>query len=180
MKRASVIFNLFALTLLAALSGCGDGGVTEVKGWMDQTRRETRVWIPKLSPPKKFTPFVYDAKAAVDPFSIAKLNVAFAKMQANSGSSLRPDLQRRREWLESFPLDTLKMVGTLSNAGQNAALLQADKAIVQVRVGAYLGQNMGRVTSISEDAIELKEIVQDASGDWVERKTKLELQETKK
>ena len=180
MSARTMMWKLAGATLLAALAGCGDGGVTEVKSWMDQVRRETRVSIPKISPPKKFTPFVYDGKAAVDPFNVAKLNVAFAKQQATSGNSLKPDLLRRREWLESFPLDTLKMVGTLKNAGQNTALLQADKAIIQVRVGNYVGQNMGKVTGITEDAVELKEIVQDASGDWVERKAKLELQETKK
>jgi type IV pilus assembly protein PilP len=180
MSTRIIIMKVGAVTLLASLAGCGDSGVSEVKSWMEQTRRETRISIPKLSPPKKFTPFVYDARAAVDPFSIAKLNVAYAKQQAASGNSLKPDLQRRRELLEGYPLDTLKMVGTLKNAGQNIALLQADKSVIQVRVGNYVGQNMGKVTSITEEAVELKEIVQDASGDWVERKAKLELQETKK
>jgi type IV pilus assembly protein PilP len=169
-----------AIALLSALAGCGDGGVQEVKQWMDEVKKQTKVAIPKLSPPKKFIPFAYTAKSSVDPFSPVKLAVALAKLQTNSTSSLKPDLDRRRDPLESYPLDTLKMVGTLEKPGLSYALLQVDKAVFQVKVGNYIGQNFGMITSITESAVELKEIVQDASGDWVERKAKLELQETKK
>ena len=146
---------------------------------MDGVRQQTRVSIPKLSPPKKFTPFLYLAKNTMDPYNPGKLAIAFAKLQSNS-SGLKPDVERRRESLEAFPLDTLKMVGTLQKPGLNYALIQADKIVFQVKSGNYMGQNFGMVTGITETAVELKEIVQDASGEWVERKAKLELQETKK
>ena len=162
------------------LAGCSDGGVPEVKRWMDQVRRETQVSIPKLSEPKRFTPFTYDGKATIDPYNPGKLTTAFAKLPASAGSAIKPDLDRRREALESFPLDTLKMVGTLEKTGLSYALLQADRAIYQVKVGNYLGQNLGVVTGITETSVEIKEIVQDAAGDWIERQAKLELQETKK
>jgi type IV pilus assembly protein PilP len=74
----------------------------------------------------------------------------------------------------------LKMVGTLQKPGLSYALLQTDKTIFQAKVGNYVGQNFGMITKISDSEVELKEIVQDAAGDWVERKAKLELQETKK
>lgn len=168
------------IALLSGMAGCGDGGLQEVRLWMDDARKATKVAIPKLSEPKKFVPFSYSGKNAVDPFNPSKLAVAFARLQANSNSALKPDLERRRDPLESYPLDTLKMVGTLEKPGLSYALLQVDKAIFQVKVGNYIGQNFGMITSIAESAVELKEIVQDASGDWVERKAKLELQETKK
>ena len=82
--------------------------------------------------------------------------------------------------ITAYPLDTLKMVGTLERPGLSYALLQVDKAVFQVKVGNYIGQNFGMITSITETDVNVKEIVQDASGDWVERKAKLELQETKK
>jgi type IV pilus assembly protein PilP len=169
-----------SLALLSGLAGCGDGGVQEIKQWMDEVKRQTKVSIPKLSEPKKFTPFIYGGKDTIDPFSVGKLAAAFAKLQSNSPNALKPDLDRRREPLESFPLDTVKMVGTLRKPGLSYALLQVDKAIFQAKVGNYVGQNLGMITNITDTAVELKEIVQDASGDWVERKAKLELQEMKK
>ena len=171
--------NAVAVALLIALSGCGDVGVTEIKEWMNDVRAHTKVSIPPLSPPKTFTPFAYAGKGAVDPYNPTKLAVAFAKLQSNS-TGLKPDLDRRREPLENYPIDTLKMVGTLQKPGLSYALIEADRTVYQVKVGNYMGQNFGLVTRISETAVDLKEIVQDASGEWVERKAKLELQETKK
>jgi len=72
------------------------------------------------------------------------------------------------------------MVGTLQKPGLSYALLQVDKAVYQIKVGNYVGQNFGKVTRVSETEVELKEIVQDASGEWTERQAKLELQESKK
>jgi type IV pilus assembly protein PilP len=170
-----------SLVLISLLGGCGDGGITEIKEWMDQTKRETRVSVPKLSPPKKFIPFAYDGKDRPDPFNPNKLAIAFARLQANSGNGLKPDLDRRREPLEAYPLDTLRMVGTLRKPGKVAALIQADKVVSQVTIGNHLGQNLGKVTAITENSVEITELIQDvASGEWVERKAKLELQEAGK
>ena len=162
------------------LAGCGDSGIAEVKSWMADVRRETRAIVPKLSAPKQFIPFTYDKKDAMDPYNPGKLQNALAKTQQRSANSLAPDTERRREALEAYPLDSLKMVGTLQKAGLSYALLQADKIIYHVRVGSYVGQNIGKVMRIDEATVELKEVVQDAAGDWVERTAKLELQETKK
>lgn len=177
--RSNIFGALSGAALIASLGGCGDGGVQEIKEWMNDVRLHTKVSIPQLSPPKTFTPFVYAGKGSVDPYSPTKLAVAFAKLQANS-TGLKPDFERRREPLENYPIDTLKMVGTLQKPGLSYALIEADRTVYQVKTGNYMGQNFGMVTAISETAVELKEIVQDASGEWVERKAKLELQETKK
>lgn len=171
---------LLILPFVLGLNGCSDGGVHEVQAWMDEVKRESRVSVPKLSEPKKFTPFIYTAKNEVDPYNPSKLAVALAKAKASSNSGFKPDLERRREPLESYPLDNLKMVGTLQKAGMSYALLQADKTLFQAKVGNYVGQNLGMITKITETEVDIKEIVQDAAGDWVERKAKLELQETKK
>lgn len=172
------------LTLLVAiplsLAGCGDGGLSDLRQWMDQVQRDTKVRISKLAAPKKFVPFSYGGKDSVDPFNPSKLAAAFARLKPTSADALKPDFERRREPLEGFPLDTVKMVGTLNKPGLNYALLQVDKLVYQVKVGNYIGQNFGMVTGITDSAVEINERVQDAVGDWVERKTKLELQETKK
>lgn len=180
MTNARIRNLVLPVALLSGLAGCGDSGVQEVKQWMVDVKQQTRVSIPKLSAPKKFTPFIYSGKDNVDPYSPNKLAVAFAKLQSKSNNALTPDLERRREPLESFPLDAIKMVGTLEKPGLSYALLQVDKSVFQAKVGNYVGQNLGMITNITDVAVELKEIVQDASGDWVERKATLELQETKK
>jgi type IV pilus assembly protein PilP len=179
MKRPNSI-SYVGITLLAiVLSGCDDGGVQDVSQWMQEVKQQTRVSIKPLSPPKKFTPFAYDAKGREDPYSANKLAIALAKAKKSSGS-IQPNLDRRREALEAYPLDTLHMVGTLSKPGMTYALLQADKSVFQVKVGNYVGQNLGMITKITDTDVEIKEIIQDASGDWVEREAKLELQETQK
>lgn len=175
----------FAATLAAAcvsslLAGCGDGGLDEVKQWMEGVRKQTPVSVKKLPEPKTFTPFAYGGKNQPDPYSPAKLTVALAKQQSNSNSGLKPDLDRRRELLESYPLDTIRMVGTLQRPGLNYALLQVDKTVFHAKVGNYVGENFGMITRITENEVELREIVRDASGEWVERQAKLELQENKK
>ncbi|MEO6352165.1 MAG: pilus assembly protein PilP [Oxalobacteraceae bacterium] len=165
--------------LLVSLGGCGDGDQVEVTQWMDGVKRETKIVVRKIEDPKQFTPFSYAAQDAVDPFNPIKLSVALAKMQAKSNGALKPNFDRRREALEDYPLDAMKMVGTLQKPGLSYALVQVDKAVFQIKVGNYVGQNFGMVTKVTEAAIELKEIVQDASGEWAERQVKLELQESK-
>ena len=180
MTIARAMAKATPLFLLSILSGCGDGGLDEVKNWMQEVRSQTPVAVQKLSEPKKFVPFTYAGKEELDPYNPTKLSVALAKMQANSNSGIKPDLDRRKEPLESYPLDSIKMVGTLEKPGLSYALLQVDKTVFQAKVGNYIGQNFGMITKITDTEVELKEIVRDASGEWTERKAKLELQENNK
>jgi len=91
-----------------------------------------------------------------------------------------PELARRKEPLESFPLDTMSMVGSLLKQGQPVALVKVDNLLYQVRPGNYLGQNYGKITKVGETEVTLREIVQDAGGEWIERTAKLQLQERAK
>lgn len=180
MKIFRAILQATAIASLATLSGCGDGGVQEVKEWMDEVRRQTPVSVQKIAEPKTFTPFAYGGKDEADPFSPVKLSVVLAKMQANSSNPIKPDLDRRKETLENYPLDVIRMVGTLQKPGMSYAILQVDQSVFQVKAGNYIGQNFGMITRITDAEVELKEIVRDAAGEWVERKAKLELQESSK
>jgi len=173
-KRAGVV-----LGLLLSLAGCGGGNEGELRAWMDDTRKTMRPTTQPVPEPKQFTPFSYEAKALIDPFDQQKMILAAARQaqSRSSTSSIRPDLDRRREMLEGFALDQLKMVGTLRQKGDQVALIDASGQTFMVRRGNYLGQNFGLVTKISETEVDLKEIVQDAAGEWIERPTKLELQE---
>jgi type IV pilus assembly protein PilP len=158
------------------LAGCGDSDVKEVHTWMDQVKQETKPHVKPLSEPKDFIPYAYGAKEELDPYSPNKLLNQLAKAAEASPDPNKPDLQRPRELLESFPLDTMQMVGTLQKAGVNYALVQIDRSVYQVRAGQRIGQNFGIVTRVSDDAINIREVVQDAAGEWVERQAKLELQ----
>ncbi len=169
-----------ALALVPAvlmLSACAPD-VTELQVWMDETRANSPVRTTALAEPKRFEPFRYEPRADIDPFSNSKLQVALARLADRTATGLSPDLNRRREPLEAFPLDAVRLVGHLNRASTGpVALVEADKVIFQVRVGNYLGQNFGRVMAITETGVAVKELVQDAAGDWVERATALELQE---
>ena len=164
--------------LLAAvgLTAC-EGDTQELQAWMDQQRREVRASVPPLEPPKKFDPVPYANAGAVDPFSNQKLSVAI-KLEARAPNSVfASELNRRKEPLESFPLDSMTMVGSVTKAGVPFALLRVDNLLYQVKAGDYLGQNYGRVTRITETEVTLREIVQDAVGEWIERPGALSLQE---
>ena len=159
--------------MLAACSAEHD----ELRAWIEQQRREAKPNVPPLQPPKRFDPQPYAAAQAVDPYSTQKLTVALKQEARQPNSLLSAEMNRRKEPLESYPLDSMNMVGSVNKQGQPFALLRVDNLLYQVKVGDYLGQNYGRITRISETDITLREIVQDAAGEWIERPAALQLQE---
>jgi len=172
---------LCAMLLPLGLAACGDSSNQEIQAWMDKTKQETVASIPPLKEPKEFIPFNYDKKDEADPFNPVKLQSALAKMSPGNAHGIKPDLDRRREALESIPLDVIKMVGTITQGGVHYALVEVDgKAVNQVKAGNYIGQNYGLITKVNDDSLEIKEIYLDAGGDWSERVQKIELQEAKK
>jgi len=164
----------------ALLAGCSDSDVAEINSWMSDVKKDTRVSVKPLSEPKTFLPFAYGVREEPDPFDPNKLLAELARAAAASSDNLlRPDMNRRKEFLEGFPIDTMKMVGTLNKGGVSWGLIQIDRAVYQVKAGQRLGQNFGRITGVADSAISIKETVQDAGGEWVERDSKLELQASK-
>ncbi len=162
------------------LSACGDNGLSELHDWMNQVKKEASVRVTPVAEPKVFIPVAYNGKDLIDPFDPSKLLVVFARLKADSDNGLKPDFDRPKEALEGYALDGMKMVGTFDNHKNLQGLVQIGKAVFPVVVGGYIGQNFGRVISINETRIDLVEVVQDASGEWTERKASLELQEAKK
>lgn len=158
------------------LAGCG-GDIEELKQWMEQQRKEVKPTVAPLLPPKKFLPQPYESAAGVDPFSPQKLSVAIKQEAAQPNSLLTAEISRRKEPLEAFPLDSMAMVGSMTRDGKRFALLRVDNLYYNVKAGDYLGQNFGRITKISETDITLREVVQDAAGEWIERTSTLQLQE---
>ena len=164
------------LAIAALLAGCG-ADTDELQRWMEQQRREAKPNVTPLQAPKKFDPHPYTMNAGVEPFSTQKLTVALKQEARQPNSMLSAELNRRKEPLEAFPLDSMSMVGSVSKQGRPYALLKADNLLYQVKVGDYLGQNYGRIQRIGETDIALREIVQDAAGEWIERPATLQLVE---
>ena len=171
-----------SLIMLCALSmwGCGSSGEDELRQWMVNERAQAKPRITPISEPKQFLPQPYVADEGMEPFNVLKLTQALRRESAQVASNaalIAPEMARRKEPLEAFPLDAMAMVGSMNKNGKPTALLTVDKLLYQVQLGNYLGQNYGRITAITETSIQLREIVQDPTGDWIERITSLELQE---
>jgi type IV pilus assembly protein PilP len=162
------------------LSACGLSDEGEIQQWMADQRQAMKPTAQKVEEPKEFAPYAYEPHGQADPFDPQKILMVVARQREERGSAsaIKPDLERRREVLEGFPLDQIRMVGMMRQGGNNVALLETNGATHMVRVGNYAGQNFGLVTRISETEVVLKEIYQDAAGEWVERPQKLELQES--
>jgi type IV pilus assembly protein PilP len=175
MSHRAIFRALLPAAIALALAGCFERDVQEVQLWMKQVESAARVAVPKLREPKQFTPFSYAVKDLPDPFGPTKLQADPARTgKANGG--VKPDTDRRKELLENFPLDVFKMVGSLQKDGINYALLQVDKSVYRVQSGQHIGQNFGLITRVSDSEISIREIVQDAGGEWVVRMAKVELQ----
>lgn len=169
--------TMLPAVLALLLAGCGDSDVREVRTWMDETKAQTKPSVKPLPESKEFVPYAYNQAQAPDPFSADKL--AGPGTLAPQTSAAQPDLNRPREALEAYPLDTMRMVGMMQKGGVSFALVQIERSVYRVRAGQRLGQNFGQVTRVTPAAVEIREMVQDAAGDWVERISKLELQESK-
>lgn len=177
LQTCVVLGCMFSTSLL--LTGCLGSKDTELQQWMVEQKGNTPAKIAPITAPKKFVPQAYTQQAAMEPFNNQKLLQALRKDSSQSAANLAlisPELARRKEALESFPLDTVSMVGTLNKKNTPVALLRVDKLLYQAKVGNYVGQNYGRITKITDAEIVLREIAQDASGEWTERKVNLQLQ----
>ncbi|WP_448172135.1 pilus assembly protein PilP [Rhizobacter fulvus] len=164
------------MALGVGLAGCG-GEQEELSQWMDQQRREVKPNVEPIAAPKQFVPQPYVALSGVEPFSNQKLTVALKQEARQPNSLLSAEINRRKEPLEAYPLDSMSMVGSVVRGGRQYALLRVDNLLYQVKPGDYIGQNYGKITKISETDVALREIVQDAAGEWIERTSALQLQE---
>ena len=174
---------IFVLCCVAATSGVLSACTAEsddLQQWMAEQRRQTVPKVTPLTEPTRYVPLAYVGGTAADAFASDRLTQVLRRETGPlsvSASLVAPELNRRKEPLEAYPLDAMTMVGSLDRSGQRVALVRVDNLLHQVRVGNYLGQNYGRVTKINESEVALREIVQDAAGEWIERNTVLQLQE---
>lgn len=157
---------------LVVLGGCSSE-IDELRKFVRESDKGLPRKVEPLPAVKPFEPFAYEGFDLPDPFKPRKLTAP----KDGPGGGIAPDLNRRKEPLEAFPLEQLKMVGTLSQGTDNYALVRADKTLYRVKKGNYMGQNFGLITDVTDTEIKLKEIVQDSAGDWAERQSVLPLLE---
>lgn len=155
------------------LVACSGGDHEDVREWMSTVAQDTKGKIPPLPVVEPYEPVPYDVGDLIDPFKPAKLGSETRK----AGGGFKPDLERPKEPLELYPLESLKYVGVMTRAKVSYAIIQVESALYQVKIGNYMGQNFGVVVDVSESEVTLRELVQDSAGDWVERTSSLLLQE---
>lgn len=166
--------------VVMALGACAGSEQEELGAWMQQERNSIKPDVKPLPEPTKFEPYSYGGERFVEPFSSEKLASILKSGQsltAEKSALIEPELNRRKQPLEAFPLDTMKMVDSLNKGGKLVGLVKVDSLLYQVAPGNYLGQNFGRILKVEENQIVMREIVQDAAGEWIERPAALQLQE---
>ena len=174
MKRvtSAIVLSLCA----AALAGCGGEKHADLQEFVKKSDDLPRGRIPPLPEVQPYEPFTYNAFDLTDPFKPRSIQPP--KSPTIAGGIRPPDPNRRKEPLEAYPLENLKMVGTLQQKKEIFALVKTpDNRLFRVKPGNFVGQNFGRITEISESGIKLKELVQDSGGEWKEEDRSLLLQE---
>jgi type IV pilus assembly protein PilP len=167
----------FAIALALLLAACTGEEFGDLKAELKEKTKDMRGRIDPLPVVKPYEPVPYKAFDQLDPFSTAKIELVTKSAGAGGGGGLKPDLNRPKEPLEAYPLESLKMVGVLQQKKASFALVRADTGLYRVGVGNYMGQNFGLITAITDSQIQLRELIQDAVGDWAERQSTLQLQE---
>jgi len=167
--KLSFILPVFLACLMAA---CGGGEGDDLDQFMKNAANDMSKGVEPLPEVLPYIPLQYNADGTLsDPFK--------ARKAISKSGSLQPNTNRPKEALEAYPLESLKYVGSLSKNKLTYALIRTpDSTIQQVKLGNYLGPNFGLITAINENAIDIKEIIQDdLTGDWVEHNASLNLQE---
>jgi len=171
--RAFTAFWLVAIFGIF-LSGCGSDSLDDLREFVRTAHEGKKPTVEPLPEVKTYETFAYGAANLTDPFAAFNL-----KPQVNKGGGgPRPDPNRRKEPLEEYPLDALRMVGTLMKGKQAWAIIVApDSTVHRAAVGNHLGQNFGMVTRITDDKVAIVELIQNPLGDWIEREASLALAE---
>jgi type IV pilus assembly protein PilP len=173
MARFNPLLKLITIsTLCLILVACNGDEGDDLDKFMSTAANDMSKGVEPLPEVLPYSPIQYNADGLLaDPFKPRKA--------ASKNGSLQPNINRPKDALEAYPLESLKYVGSMSRSKLTYALIKTpDNTIQQVKVGNYLGPNYGLVTAINEGDIVLKEIVQDdLTGDWIERSASINLQE---
>jgi type IV pilus assembly protein PilP len=178
MRAAS--FSAAALVAATLLAACGGDEHRELRQELAELTKDYRGQVPPLPQVRPYEPVPYTAEGLIDPFRPERIEVAQATRSPNAASKIAEHEKRLKEPLEAFPLESIQMLGTITQEKETFALVKAGPNLYRVKKGNYMGQNFGVITAIDENQINLKELVQDSGGEWVERSSSLQLVETKR
>ncbi|MGD8483328.1 MAG: pilus assembly protein PilP [Thioalkalispiraceae bacterium] len=160
---------------ITSITACSSEQHGDLQAYVDRVKAQKKGRVEPLPEVKPYATFAYSAHELREPFTSFALSDAEEQEETNG---LRPDMNRKREALEQFPLDTLAFVGHLEKEGIRWGLISApDKTVYRVQVGNHLGKNYGEILSINETAIKIKEIIPNGLGGWVEREASISLSE---
>jgi len=169
-----------AVAAAALVAGCGGDEHKELRQELAEATKDFRGQVPPLPQVRPYEPVPYTAEGLTDPFRPERIEVARTDKKENVNAKLAEQEKRVKEPLEAFPLESIQMLGTITQDKETFALVKAGANLYRVRKGMYMGQNFGVITSIDEAQISLKELVQDSGGEWVERASTLQLVEARR
>lgn len=172
---------LLAVLSVVGLVACDGGDHEDLKRWAAENTQNLQPQIQKLPEMKPYQAVSYDVEVLLDPFRPAKIEPEGKPRGGGKGGVFQPDFEARElrnSLLEKYPLESLKMIGYLYVNRKPMAVIQAEDKVKQVRVGDYMGQDFGQVKRVTENEVELHELVQDSAGEWTERTSFLYLQST--
>ena len=176
-KRYPLIRFVACVLLFLLVAGCS-GNISDLEAWVEEVKSRPQEGIEPLPEILPYKAFTYVKTSKRDPFDTSIFRPQVASVSKKATSSISPDPNRVPEYLESFPLDTLRMVGTMTQNTQNWALIKTpDNTIQRVLTGNYLGQNNGKIVDVTNDGVELVEIIPDGFGGWRERESSIALSE---
>jgi len=175
MSCANAIKVAAAFAGAALLAACGGEEQSELRQELSAMTKDLRGKVDPLPQVRSFEPVPYKGESMVDPFVPSRIVVAQASA-GGGGGGVQPDLNRPKEPLESFPMESIQMVGTLTQNKDVYALVKAGANLFRVKKGNHMGLNFGVIVGIDESQVSVKEVVQDSGGDWVERSTSLQMQ----
>jgi len=175
-RSKAVLVLIVVSTLLSACMGQQD----DLNRYISEVKARPSTPIPPIPPVRTYTPYKYEGLTGRDPFRQSTSEGSDQVAQSGGpAKGPRPDLQRAREYLERYELDTLQMVGTFSKETSDWALIRDPDGVVhRVSVGNYLGKNHGKVSGISFDEVQLSEFIADGVGGWLVREASIALDES--
>ncbi|HUQ76438.1 MAG TPA: pilus assembly protein PilP [Burkholderiales bacterium] len=178
MRRALILAFCGGAAFLAGCSGDEHG---DLKQELAELTKDFRGQVPPLPQVRPYEPVPYTSEGQVDPFRLDRIEIAQGGDRGAKVPEILAEHEKRvKEPLESFPLESIQMLGTITQDKETFALVKAGPNLYRVKKGNYMGQNFGVITGIDEGGIKLKELVQDSGGEWVERASGLQLVEGQK